>query len=79
MGKERLGPLLAIDSRIHTQVAMVGSGASLENYLYCALHQVPRLMTLLQVVTYAEARVCPVLRVLFPQTLMSVGVWSQEQ
>lgn len=36
-------------------------------------------MTLLQVVTYAEARVCPVLRVLFPQTLMSVGVWSQEQ
>lgn len=36
-------------------------------------------MTLLQVVTYAKARVGPVLRVLCPQILMSVGVWSQEQ
>lgn len=47
--------------------------------LYCVLHQTPRLMTLLQVVTYDDTRVCPVLRrVLCPQTLMSVQVRKQE-
>lgn len=70
--------LLAIDSKIHMQVAMVGFGATIENFSVLCITSSAQDDDLLQVVTYAEVQVCPVLHVLCPQTLVDVEVWRQK-